>query len=87
MVGRPTLPLVSDHAVLRYMERVQGMNVEGVRTHIGMVCRSAVNAGAASLKTEGVEFQFANRAVVTVTPKSRAPTATRQRLVRERAGA
>jgi hypothetical protein len=77
-----TLPAVSDHAVLRYLERVQGFNIEAVRTHIGVICRSACRAGAASLKTEGVEFQFAKGTVVTVTPKTRGPTKTRQRLSR-----
>lgn len=75
-----TLPTVSDHAVLRYLERVQGFDIEAVRTHIGIVCRSACRAGAASLKTEGVEFQFTDGIVVTVTPKTRGPSKTRQRL-------
>lgn len=78
-----TLPHVSDHAVLRYMERAKGIDIESVRTHIALLCRSAVNAGAASLKTEGVEFQFKNRTVITVTPKTRGPTRTRQRWAHE----
>lgn len=78
------LPSVSDHAVLRYMERVQGFDIEAVRQHIGTLCRSACRAGAASLKTEGVEFQFADGKVVTVTPKTRGPSKTRQRMSRDK---
>lgn len=79
-----TMPNVSDHAVLRYMERVQGFDIEAVRTHIGTICRSACRAGASSLKTEGVEFQFSNGKVVTVTPKSRGPNKTRRSLAIEK---
>lgn len=62
------LPHVSDHAVLRFLERVQGIHVETVRRHIENLCAAAVAAGATSLRADGHAFEFRNGAVVTITP-------------------
>ena len=63
-----TVPEVSDHAVVRYLERVDGVDIEKVRAHIADVCRVAVAAGALSLKSNGMQFIFRDRVVVTVKP-------------------
>ncbi len=60
---------VSDHAVLRYMQRVQGFDVELVREHIRKVC--GPNPNACSVRAEGVQFIIKNRTVITVRPKER----------------
>lgn len=57
---------VSDHALLRYLERVKGIDVEGVRAHIAQVCRGVVLARC--VKAEGFDFIIKNQTVVTVKP-------------------
>lgn len=70
---------VTDHAVLRYMERVQGLDVEAVRRHIAGLCGPATAAGASTVYQEGVRFEISRTgAVVTVTP-ARGACRTRQR--------
>lgn len=59
---------VTDHAVLRYMERAMGLNVEVVRDHIAAICRGPAGIGAACLRAEGLRFEFANNVVTTITP-------------------
>jgi len=78
---------VTDHAVLRYMERVQGVDVEAVRRHILATCRGAVLSGAVSLSAEGVRFEFSKaHAVVTVSPGGQMPSRTTCQRVTGRAG-
>jgi hypothetical protein len=60
---------VSDHAVLRYLERAQGFNIEAVRSHIAKLCAPAASAGASTLRAEGLRFTISlGRKVVTVAP-------------------
>lgn len=61
---------VTDHAVLRYMERGQGFNIEAVRKHIQDVCEPVAAVGGSALKAEGVKFAITNNAVTTVMPDS-----------------
>lgn len=57
---------VTDHAVIRYLDRVKGLDVEAVRRHIGAVC-SGVRT-ARTVKAEGVEFVISKGCVITVKP-------------------
>jgi hypothetical protein len=41
-----SLPFVSDHALLRYLERARGIDVELIRGHIALLCAPAAAAGA-----------------------------------------
>ena len=59
---------VSDHAVLRYMERAMGLNVEIVREHIQTLCAGPAAFGATAVRTEGVKFEIVSGAVVSVVP-------------------
>lgn len=71
MADRRDLPIkVTDHAVLRYLERVQGFNIEAVREHISKVCAGPAAAGAMTLRAEGVRFTFSRdrKTVTTVMP-------------------
>lgn len=61
---------VTDHAVLRYMERAMGLNVELVRQHIAELCRAPATCGASAVRSEGVKFEIINGAVTTVVPDS-----------------
>jgi hypothetical protein len=59
---------VTDHAVLRYLERAKGLDVDAVRRHIAEVCTGPAAAGALCVKTEGVKFEMQNGKVITCTP-------------------
>ena len=63
-----TKPLaVSDHAVLRFMERAMGFDIKAVRERIlSPVVREALEAGATRVKSEGFDYVLDKRIVVTV---------------------
>jgi hypothetical protein len=58
-------PSVSDHAVLRWLERRYGFDVEGERKKIDGFCDAALRAGAKVVKVEGVQFVLKNGRVIT----------------------
>jgi hypothetical protein len=73
---RSTDPVrVTDHAVLRYMERAMGLNVEIVREHIMNVCADAAAFGAVCVRSEGLRFEIASGAIITVLDDQQAPGA------------
>lgn len=67
---------VTDHACLRYLERAMGLNVEVVREHILQICSGPAAFGAVSVRTEGVKFEIAGGAVITVLPDQGRPSKT-----------
>lgn len=76
---------VTDHAVLRYLERVKGFDVEAVRRHIVDMCDGPAAVGAVVVNAEGVKFEIRGNVVVTITPKGQVPCATSQKQSKERA--
>lgn len=57
---------VSDHAVVRYLERRYGFDFEGVRAEIATPqLRAAAKAGAAGWKVEGGTFKISDGTVTT----------------------
>lgn len=70
------LPRVTDHAVLRFLERARGFDIEAVRQHIAETCAEAAAAGAASLTVGAVRFEIttSTNTVVTCTPARRLVT-------------
>lgn len=64
---------VSDHAVLRYLERAMGLNVEIVREHILQLCVAPASYGAVCVRAEGLRFEIASGAVTTVVPDRQLP--------------
>lgn len=69
---------MTDHAVIRYMERAMGLNVEIVRQHIASICGPAAAVGAVCVRSEGVRFEIINNAVTTVAPDRVSPSRTTQ---------
>ncbi len=67
---------VTDHSVLRYMERAMGLNVEIVREHIASICAGPAAVGAVCVRSEGVRFEIINNAVTTVAPDRVNPSNT-----------
>jgi hypothetical protein len=77
------LPRVSDHALLRYLERAGGFDVEGLRQEIAKACADAAKAGAVSVYHGPVKFYLSpcRRFVTTSAPRSHgANHTTRERL-------
>lgn len=59
---------VTDHAVLRYLERVEGMDIEKVRREIGRrVDLLNSHPGATAVRSAGVRYVIRDLKVVTVT--------------------
>lgn len=63
---RAPLPSVPDHAVLRYLERAQGVDIEAVRQHIRALVTNAVALKGDAVIIEGVKFVLRDNVVVTV---------------------
>lgn len=59
---------VSDHAIIRYLERAMGFNIEAVRKHIVDTCAGPAAIGAVCVRAEGVRFEITGNTVVTVCP-------------------
>lgn len=61
-------PVVTEHALLRYIERVMGINLEEIRGRIlTEQNRKAIEfAGSCKIKSDGVEFVVKDRCVVSV---------------------
>lgn len=58
---------VTDHAVIRYMERVLGLDIDPVRAAIADVAGPAVRTGATAIITDGFRYVVRDGAVATVT--------------------
>jgi len=67
---------VTDHAVLRYLERAMGFNIDIVREHIASVCAGPAAVGAVCVRAENVRFEIVNNTVTTVTPDRINPSHT-----------
>lgn len=68
-----SLPRVTDHALLRYLERAVGVNVELIREHIALICAPTANAGAKNYHRGDVVYVFRDGFVVTVLGKGQRP--------------
>jgi hypothetical protein len=65
-MSRPPFP-VSDHAVLRYLERVRGLDVEAVRAEIAReVAVAGEHPGASAVRAGAWLYQIRDGMVVTV---------------------
>lgn len=57
---------VTDHAIVRYLERVGGFNIEGLRNDIARRCDVAHQLGATSAIIDGHAFLIVDAKVITV---------------------
>lgn len=64
----PTIQ-VSDHAVLRYLERHHGIDVEQVRELIGQCCERGAKVGAPVVRVGKARFVLRGHVVVTCYPE------------------
>jgi hypothetical protein len=70
---------VTDHAVVRWLERCAGVDIEAVRLRIANDVEAAVAAGAHSLFKDGMTYYLDGTSVVTVIPGKRPYTLVRAR--------
>lgn len=76
--------VVSDHAILRFIERVYGLDLEPVRQKIAEKAQRAADAGAASIIIDGFKYTIEHNSpqvaiVSTVIRKGKDPYAARSR--------
>lgn len=64
---RSALLEVSDHCLLRYIQRVLGVDVDAIRGEITALLEPAAKAGATKFSADGMTFVLVNNRVVTVT--------------------
>lgn len=69
--NRPAIePRISDHAVLRFVERALGIDVDAIRDRIlTPTIRDAVSAGATAVTIEGIKFLIKDGVIVTTIDK------------------
>jgi|GEM_PF-2702468 len=64
MKARDVTLEVSDHAVLRYLERRYDLDVEAVRRHLGGVAAGGARLGAVAVRAEGVRLILRERTLL-----------------------
>ena len=77
---------VTDHAVIRYLERVMGVDVEGLRRRIGRTVETGIQERAGGVIVNGFVFKLKGRAVTTIVLHNQADRRT-GRCRRRRRGA
>lgn len=66
-MSEPCSPdFVTDHALVRYLERVLDFDVESVRSSIAKETADAISVGAAGMRIDGRRYIFKNGYVITV---------------------
>ncbi|WP_299773181.1 hypothetical protein [uncultured Tateyamaria sp.] len=63
---RPRSLPVTDHAVLRWLERVAMIDIEAVRRQIHSETREALNSGARRAVVNGTDYRMRDGVVTTV---------------------
>lgn len=59
---------VTDHALVRYLERVQGCDLALLRAQIAAVVEGGVDLGASGVRVDGFVYKIVGATVVTVQP-------------------
>ena len=69
-------PRLTDHALLRYLERIEGIDIPAIRSGI-MTDKviAAIKAGASSITVSGAKFRIVDNNLVTIIEKPRKPKA------------
>lgn len=66
-------PVVSEHAILRYLERIKGIDLKAVTEEIlsGNRADMISTMGSGTMKTSDYDIVFKNRCVVTIYPRKK----------------
>ena len=57
---------VTDHAIVRYLERAEGMDIETLRRRIGQTVQTGIEQGANGVVSGGYVYRIEGVAVVTI---------------------
>ena len=78
---------VTNNAVIRYLERIAGVDVERLRRGIRRKVKHAVSSDASSITIDGFEYRIEGNRVVTIVPAddSHEPAAAFDKLPKRRA--
>lgn len=68
---QPTTIYITDHALVRHMERVMGADFEPIREGLRELVKPAVVAGARSLRQGGMEYVLDGHKLITVQPRTK----------------
>lgn len=68
---------VSDHALIRWIERVQGINLDPMRMEIASICAEALAAGATSVVTNEATFVLDHGKIVSILEPGQRPGRTK----------
>ncbi len=66
MKGKPGDPPVTDHAVIRYMERVMGLDIDALRRQIHADVKHGIALGACGVVKGGFNYRISQGVVVTI---------------------
>ena len=64
---------VTDHAVLRHLERTHGIDVEAIRVELGHKVDAAIQAGAVASIAEGIRYVLVENRLVSCVPVKSLP--------------
>jgi hypothetical protein len=70
---------VSDHAIVRYLERIEGLGLDIIRAEILAIAGDAAACGAKVLRKDGNAFIIDRGTVVTILPDDRRRLPQRRR--------
>lgn len=65
--------IISDHALLRWFERVGGIDIPWLRAHVAERCRDLIESGASGGWCDGMWVVIRDGKIVTFSPPERKP--------------
>lgn len=68
-------PRVTDHALVRFLERVRGFSFDRERGQIQDICRGTTTG---TIKAFGCLFEVEDGAVITIVPENTTPSRTKR---------
>lgn len=64
---------VTDHALLRHLERSRGIDVEAIRLELGHIVDKAIEAGARATVSEGIRYVLVEDRLISCVPVKSVP--------------
>lgn len=61
---------VTDHTIVRYLERVEGVDIETLRRQIGRTVQQGIEQGANGVVSGGFVYRIEGVSVVTIAPQN-----------------
>lgn len=67
----PFEPRISDHALVRWLERIEGQDMEGARAKIVRAIGDRLETGATRIRYNGITFRADKGVLITVIGESK----------------